>query len=96
VLESTGVPRGSIVEADVTVSRILKRLAAKAGKEPYQIALYVDGTKTMFEMTSVVDDLTYLKTGNGRFSTFFRPCHLWFLEAPLSVAQAAIRRETWL
>jgi predicted homoserine dehydrogenase-like protein len=135
--------------------------ARKDGKDPYQIASYVDGTKTMFEMTSVANatgclpirrgmvgpeadrktissifslkehggivpfpgvvdfvqgsdmsggvfvtvrvdnarvagDLKYLKTGDGRYSTFFRPYHLWFLEAPISVALAALRRETWL
>ncbi len=205
------------IEADVTVGRILKRLAAKAGvlytvsggdepgclmelweyvgtlgfepiaigkgknnpldtsatpetvaqsarrdgKDPFQVASYVDGTKTMFEMTSVAnatgclpirrgmvgpeadrktvssifslqsdggivpfpgvvdfvqgsdmsggvfvtvrvdnrriaEDLKYLKIGNGRYSTFFRPYHLWFLEAPISVARACLLRETWL
>jgi predicted homoserine dehydrogenase-like protein len=135
--------------------------ARKDGKDPFQVASYVDGTKTMFEMTSVAnatgclpirrgmvgpvadrrtvsdifalkedggivpfpgivdfvqgndmsggvfitvrvesdriaEDLRYLKVGKGRYATFFRPYHLWFIEAPLSVAQAALRREAWL
>jgi predicted homoserine dehydrogenase-like protein len=41
-------------------------------------------------------DLKYLKIGDGRYSTFFRPYHLWFIEAPLSVAQAALFRKPWL
>jgi predicted homoserine dehydrogenase-like protein len=135
--------------------------AKRDGKDPFQVASYVDGTKTMFEMTcaanatgclpiqrgmvgpeadrstvtkifslkedggivpapGVVDfvqgadmsggvfvtvrvdnrrlaaDLKYLKIGDGRYSTFFRPYHLWFIEAPLSVAQAALYRKPWL
>ena len=34
------------------------------------------------------DDLQYLKVGKGNYFTFFRPYHLWFLEAPISIAQA--------
>jgi predicted homoserine dehydrogenase-like protein len=135
--------------------------AQRAGKDPFQVASYVDGTKTMFEMTcaanatgflpmqrgmvgpeatldnvsrifaleedggitkfpGVVDfvqgssmaggvfvtvrvqderiqaDLEYLKVGQGKYFTFFRPYHLWFLEAPISVARAHLYRETWL
>jgi len=135
--------------------------ARRAGKDPFQVASYVDGTKTMFEMTcaanatgflpmqrgmvgpeatlenvsqifaleedggitkfpGVVDfvqgssmaggvfvtvrvqderiqaDLEYLKVGRGKYFTFFRPYHLWFLEAPISVARAHLYRETWL
>ena len=135
--------------------------ARKDGKDPYQIASYVDGTKTMFEMTSVAnatgclpvkrgmvgpeasrqtisdifalkedggicpfagvvdlvqgsdmsggvfmtvrvdnarlaEDLRYLKAGKGRYTTFFRPYHLWFIEAPISVARAHLYREPWL
>jgi predicted homoserine dehydrogenase-like protein len=44
----------------------------------------------------IADDLKYLKVGNGKYTTFFRPYHLWFLEAPLSVARAHLLRETWL
>jgi predicted homoserine dehydrogenase-like protein len=127
--------------------------ARRGDKDPFQVASYVDGTKTMFEMTcaanatgcvpmqrgmvgpeatqetvtgifaleedgglarfpGVVDfvqgsvmaggvfvtvrvrdervaaDLKYLKVGNGKYSTFFRPYHLWFIEAPLSMARA--------
>jgi predicted homoserine dehydrogenase-like protein len=127
--------------------------ARRAGKDPFQVASYVDGTKTMFEMTCAANatgcppmqrgmigpeadlktvsqifalsedgglarfagavdfvqgssmsggvfatvriddsrictDLEYLKVGKGRYYTFFRPYHLWFLEAPLSFARA--------
>jgi predicted homoserine dehydrogenase-like protein len=205
------------IEADVTVGRILKRLAQKAGvlysvssgdepgciaelwdyvtmlghepivigkgknnpldrtatpdtvaesarrsdKDPFQVASYVDGTKTMFEMTCAANamgclpmqrgmigpeatqetvtqifaleedggitkfsgavdfvqgssmsggvfitvrvrdariraDLQYLKVGKGKYCTFFRPYHLWFLEAPISVARAHLYREVWM
>lgn len=135
--------------------------ARRAGKDPYQTASYVDGTKTMFEMTCaanatgcrpmqrgmlgpeatletvtdlfmleedggiarfaravdfvqgksmaggvfvtcsvddrrIADDLKYLKVGNGRYSTFFRPYHLWFIEAPISFARAHLNRQVTL
>jgi predicted homoserine dehydrogenase-like protein len=135
--------------------------ARKAGKDPYQVASYVDGTKTMFEMTCAAnatgcrpsrrgmsgptatlqdvseifalvedggitprpytvdfvqgssmsggvfitvqiqdtrlrEDLEYLKVGRGCYYTFFRPYHLWFLEAPISVARAYLYRQATL
>jgi len=135
--------------------------ARKSNKDPYQVASYVDGTKTMFEMTCAANatgclpmqrgmkgpeatlenvsqifaletdggistrlnsvdfvqgssmaggvfitvriadqriqaDLEYLKVGRGRYFTFFRPYHLWFLEAPISVARAYLHRQTTL
>jgi predicted homoserine dehydrogenase-like protein len=135
--------------------------ARKSGKDPFQVASYVDGTKTMFEMTCAAnatgclpmqrgmigpeatqetvtqifaleedggitrfpgavdfvqgssmsggvfitvrvrderirEDLQYLKIGRGKYCTFFRPYHLWFLEAPISVARAHLYREVWL
>lgn len=135
--------------------------ARRDGKDPFQVASYVDGTKTMFELTCVANatgcrpsrpgmtgpqadlesisslfrlkedggdlsfapvvdyvqgsamsggvfltvkapsdriaaDLSYLKVGSGPYFTFFRPYHLWFLEAPLSIARAVIYRETTL
>lgn len=135
--------------------------AAKADKDPVQVASYVDGTKTMFEMTCAAnatgcrpmqrgmigpeatletvseifalqedggisqfpgnidfvqgpsmsggvfvtvrveddrirDDLNYLKVGSGKYFTFFRPYHLWFLEAPISIARAYIDKQIWL
>jgi predicted homoserine dehydrogenase-like protein len=135
--------------------------AARDGKDPFQVASYVDGTKTMFEMSCVAnatgclpiqrgmvgpeanrqtvsdifsldrdggicpfpgvvdfvqgsdmsggvfitvrvdnarlaDDLRYLKAGKGRYATFFRPYHLWFIEAPISVARAHLYHEPWL
>lgn len=140
--------------------------ARKSDKDPFTVASYVDGTKTMFEMTcaanatgclpmqrgmvgpevtletvsdlfalqedggitpfpGVVDfaqgtsmsggvfittrcndpriaaDLRYLKVRGdkhrgGKYFTFFRPYHLWFLEAPISVARACLYGETWL
>ena len=127
--------------------------ARRTGKDPFQVASYVDGTKTMFEMCCAAnatgclpmkrgmigpeadlstvsrvfaltadggiatapysvdfvqgsamaggvfatvrvqdrrirEDLSYLKVGTGPYFTFFRPFHLWFLEAPLSLARA--------
>ena len=41
-------------------------------------------------------DLEYLKVGKGYYYTFFRPYHLWFLEAPISVARAYLYRQTTL
>jgi predicted homoserine dehydrogenase-like protein len=135
--------------------------ARRTGKDPFQIASYVDGTKTMFEMTCAAnatgclpmqrgmtgpeatletvseifalqedggttrfpgavdfvqgssmaggvfvtvrvqdqrirDDLEYLKVGKGQYFTFFRPYHLWFLEAPISVARAHLHRQVTL
>jgi predicted homoserine dehydrogenase-like protein len=136
--------------------------AARSDKDPYQVASYVDGTKTMFEMTcaanalgcrpmqrgmvgptatfdnvteifmlerdggitkspATVDfvqgksmsggvfitarihnpriaaDLAYMGTqGKANYFTFFRPYHLWFLEAPLSVARAFLYKKTTL
>lgn len=135
--------------------------ARRQDKDPYQVASYVDGTKTMFEMAcaanatgclpmqrgmigpeatletvsqvfalaedggltrfpSAVDfvqgssmaggvfvtvriddariqaDLNYLKVGQGKYFTFFRPYHLWFLEAPISIAQAHLLRQPTL
>ena len=135
--------------------------ARRAGKDPYQVASYVDGTKTMFEMTCAANatgclpmqrgmcgpeatletvsqvfaleedggitkfpgavdfvqgsamaggvfvtvrigderiqaDLEYLKVGKGKYYTFFRPYHLWFLEAPISVARAFLYKQSTL
>ncbi len=135
--------------------------ALKADKDPYQVASYVDGTKTMFEMTCAAnatgcrpmqrgmigpeadletvskifaleedggltrfpgavdfvqgnamaggvfvtvrvenqrirEDLHYLKVGNGKYFTFFRPYHLWFIEAPISIARAYLYKQTTL
>jgi predicted homoserine dehydrogenase-like protein len=135
--------------------------ARRAGKDPFTVASYVDGTKTMFEMTCAAnatgclpmkrgmigptatletvsdifaleedggmtafpgavdfvqgssmaggvfvtvrvederlrDDLQYLKVGKGKYFTFFRPYHLWFIEAPISVAEAYLHRRVWL
>ncbi|KAA3644721.1 MAG: hypothetical protein DWQ07_15035 [Chloroflexi bacterium] len=135
--------------------------AAKSDKDPVQVASYVDGTKTMFEMTCaanatgcrpmqrgmtgpeasfenvseifaleedggisqfpgnidfvqgpsmsggvfvtvrvddqrIQDDLNYLKVGSGKYFTFFRHYHLWFLEAPISIAKAHMHKQVWL
>jgi predicted homoserine dehydrogenase-like protein len=135
--------------------------ARKADKDPFQVASYVDGSKTMFEMTCAANatgcrpmrpgmigpeatlqnvsqvfameedggittkpfsidfvqgssmsggvfitvkvedpriraDLEYLKVGKGYYYTFFRPYHLWFLEAPISVAKAHLYRQVTL
>ncbi|MBN1263994.1 MAG: hypothetical protein JXA25_00770 [Anaerolineales bacterium] len=135
--------------------------ARKVDKDPYQVASYVDGTKTMFEMACAANatgcrpmrrgmigpeadletapqifaleedgglsrfpgnvdfvqgsalaggvfvvvrvedarirsDLQYLKVGKGKYYVFFRPYHLWFLEAPVSLARAVLYREVWM
>ncbi len=44
----------------------------------------------------IQDDLNYLKVGKGKYFTFFRPYHLWFLEAPISIARAFFDKETTL
>ena len=139
----------------------VRESAEKADKDPFQVASYVDGTKTMFEMACVANatgckpmrpgmvgpeadtntvteifaleedggmtpfpgvvdfvqggamsggvfitvripdervraDLQYLKVGRGKYATFFRPYHLWFLEAPISIAKAFFDNETTL
>ncbi len=135
--------------------------ARKANKDAYQTASYVDGSKTMFEMTCAAngtgcmpmqrgmigpdatlenvseifaleedggitrfpgavdfvqgiamaggvfvtvrvnqprirEDLHYLKVGKGNYFTFFRPYHLWFIEAPISIAKAHFYKEITL
>jgi predicted homoserine dehydrogenase-like protein len=135
--------------------------AQKTDKDPYQVASYVDGTKTMFEMTCAAnatgcrpmqrgmigpeanletvseifaleedggitrfpgavdfvqgnamaggvfvtvrvenqrirEDLQYLKVGRGKYFTFFRPYHLWFIEAPISIARAHLYKQPTL
>ena len=135
--------------------------ARRTGKDPFQVASYVDGTKTMFEMTCAANatgclptrrgmigpqatletvseifaleeeggitkfpgavdfvqgpsmaggvfvvvrvederiraDLEYLKVGKGKYFTLFRPYHLWFLEAPISLARAHVYRRSTL
>jgi predicted homoserine dehydrogenase-like protein len=149
-----------------TTPDMVAESARRADKDSYTVASYVDGTKTMFEMTcaanatgcmplqrgmtgpeatletvsdifalkedggiakfpGVVDfvqgsamsggvfitarvqdpricaDLQYLKLAGdrnrgGKYFTLFRPYHLWFLEAPISVARAHLYNETWL
>lgn len=135
--------------------------ARRQDKDPYQVASYVDGTKTMFEMACAANatgclpmqrgmigpeatletvsqvfaltedggltrfpgavdfvqgssmaggvfvtvriddariqaDLSYLKVGQGKYFTFFRPYHLWFLEAPISIAKAHLLHQPTL
>lgn len=136
-------------------------IAARQKKDPFQVASYIDGTKTMFEMCccanatgfvpvkrgmmgpevelpevaqvlalvedggivpfpGIVDfvqsqsmaggvfvvirieherireDLEYFKVGRGKYFVLFRPYHLWFLEAPISVARAHLERKPTL
>ncbi len=40
--------------------------------------------------------MQYLKVGKGKYFTFFRPYHLWFLEAPISIAKAYFNKKVWL
>jgi predicted homoserine dehydrogenase-like protein len=49
----------------------------------------------------IAADLRYLKVAGdrlrgGKYFTFFRPYHLWFLEAPISVARAFLHHERWM
>jgi predicted homoserine dehydrogenase-like protein len=155
-----GKGKNNPLNTDAT-PELVAESAAKADKDPIQVASYVDGTKTMFEMTCAAnatgcrpmqrgmigpeasfenvsevfaligdggistfpgnvdfvqgssmsggvfitvkvkdqrirDDLNYLKVGSGKYFTFFRHYHLWFLEAPISIAQACINRQPWL
>jgi predicted homoserine dehydrogenase-like protein len=155
-----GKGKSNALNPDATPDLVAES-ARKADKDPVQVASYVDGTKTMFEMTCAAnatgcrpmqrgmigpeadqetvsqifaleedggiskfpgnvdfvqgpsmsggvfvtarvnddrirDDLQYLKVGKGRYFTFFRPYHLWFLEAPISIAEAYLNRKVWL
>jgi predicted homoserine dehydrogenase-like protein len=155
-----GKGKSNALNPDATADLVADS-ARKADKDPVQVASYVDGTKTMFEMTCAAnatgcrpmqrgmvgpeanqdtvsqifaleedggiskfpgnvdfvqgpsmsggvfvtarvnddrirDDLQYLKVGKGRYFTFFRPYHLWFLEAPISIAEAFLNRKVWL
>jgi predicted homoserine dehydrogenase-like protein len=155
-----GKGKNNPLDPSATPERVAES-ARKSKKDPFQVASYVDGTKTMFEMTCAAnatgclpmqrgmigpqatletvsqifaleedgglakfpgavdfvqgnamaggvfvtvrvgserirDDLEYLKVGRGKYYTFFRPYHLWFLEAPLSVARAFLYRQPTL
>jgi predicted homoserine dehydrogenase-like protein len=155
-----GKGKSNALNPDATPDLVAES-ARKADKDPMQVASYVDGTKTMFEMTCAAnatgcrpmqrgmvgpeadqvsvseifaleedggiskfpgnvdfvqgpsmsggvfvtarvnddrirDDLQYLKVGKGRYFTFFRPYHLWFLEAPISIAEAYLNKKVWL
>jgi predicted homoserine dehydrogenase-like protein len=155
-----GKGKSNALNPDAT-PEIVAESAKKSDKDPVQVASYVDGTKTMFEMTCAAnatgcrpmqrsmvgpeatienvseifaleedggitkfpgavdfvqgssmsggvfvtvrvndkrirDDLQYLKVGKGKYFTFFRPYHLWFLEAPISIAEAYFNKRIWL
>ncbi len=147
-----GKGKNNPLQPDATPDTV-RESASSDNKDPFQVASYVDGTKTMFEMTCAANatgclpmrrgmagpeatletvsqvfalkvdggitpapytvdfvqgsamaggvfitvriqddrickDLQYLKVGRGKYFTFFRPYHLWFLEAPISFARA--------
>jgi predicted homoserine dehydrogenase-like protein len=149
-----GKGKNNPLNPDATPDTV-RESAERDNKDPFQVASYVDGTKTMFEMTCaanatgclpmkrgmvgpratldtvsqvfalkvdggiatapytvdfvqgsamaggvfitvriqdnrICNDLQYLKVGKGRYFTFFRPYHLWFLEAPISLARAML------
>jgi predicted homoserine dehydrogenase-like protein len=155
-----GKGKNNPLQPDATPDTVAEA-ASREDKDPYQVASYVDGTKTMFEMTCAANatgclpmrrgmvgpeadlesvsrvfalkvdggitpapytvdfvqgnamaggvfitvriqderirkDLQYLKVGSGRYFTFFRPYHLWFLEAPISFARASLHRQPTL
>jgi predicted homoserine dehydrogenase-like protein len=48
------------------------------------------------ENQRIREDLHYLKVGNGKYFTFFRPYHLWFIEAPISIARAHLYKQPTL
>ena len=147
-----GKGKNNPLNPDATPDTV-RESAERDNKDRFQVASYVDGTKTMFEMTCaanatgclpmkrgmvgpeatldtvsqvfalkvdggittapytvdfvqgsamaggifitvriqdnrICEDLQYLKVGKGKYFTFFRPYHLWFLEAPISLARA--------
>jgi predicted homoserine dehydrogenase-like protein len=155
-----GKGKNNPLQPDATPDTVAES-AKRTGKDPFQVASYVDGTKTMFEMACaanatgcmpmkrgmvgpeatlenvskmfalradggittspfavdfvqgsdmaggvfitvkvqderICSDLEYLKVGSGGYFTFFRPYHLWFLEAPLSLARAHLYGQTTL
>jgi predicted homoserine dehydrogenase-like protein len=155
-----GKGKNNPLNPDATPDTV-RESAEKADKDPFQVASYVDGTKTMFEMSCVANatgcrpmrpgmagpeadtdtvteifalkedggmtpfpgvvdfvqgsamsggvfitvripdervqaDLQYLKVGKRNYCTFFRPYHLWFLEAPISIARAFFYNESTL
>jgi predicted homoserine dehydrogenase-like protein len=155
-----GKGKNNPLQHDATPDTVAES-AERDGKDPFQVASYVDGTKTMFEMACAANatgckpmkrgmvgpeadmatvsdifalkedggvttasrsvdfvqgpsmaggvfatvriedrriqsDLKYLKVGEGPYFTFFRPYHLWFLEAPLSFARAHLYRQKTL
>ncbi len=155
-----GKGKNNPMNPDATPDKV-RESAEKADKDPFQVASYVDGTKTMFEMSCVANatgckpmqpgmvgpeadtdtvteifalkedggmtpfpgvvdfvqgsamsggvfitvripderisaDLQYLKVGKRNYCTFFRPYHLWFLEAPISIARAFFYKEETL
>ncbi|HLV44876.1 MAG TPA: SAF domain-containing protein, partial [Aggregatilineales bacterium] len=80
-------------------------LEADGGLAPYPgIVDFVQGEAMaggVFVTVRIADeriqaDLNYLKVGRGKYFTFFRPYHLWFLEAPISIARAHLHREPTL
>jgi predicted homoserine dehydrogenase-like protein len=155
-----GKGKNNPLNTDATPNLVAES-ARKQDKDPVQVASYVDGTKTMFEMTCAANamgcrpmqrgmigpeasfenvsqvfaleedggisrfpgnidfvqgpsmsggvfitvrvndpriqaDLNYLKVGSGKYFTFFRHYHLWFLEASISIARAYLERKVWL
>ena len=155
-----GKGKSNALNPDATPDTVAES-AKRSDKDPVQVASYVDGTKTMFEMTCAAnatgcrpmqrsmmgpeatidnvseifaleedggitrfpgavdfvqgpsmsggvfvtvrvndkrirDDLQYLKVGKGKYFTFFRPYHLWFLESPISIAEAYFNKRVWL
>jgi predicted homoserine dehydrogenase-like protein len=155
-----GKGKNNPLQPDATPDTI-RESAEGDNRDPFQIASYVDGTKTMFEMTCaanatgclpmkrgmmgplatletvsqvfalkadggitpapytvdfvqgsamaggvfitvriqddrICQDLQYLKVGSGKYFTFFRPYHLWFLEAPISFARAHLYGQSTL
>jgi predicted homoserine dehydrogenase-like protein len=87
-----------------TVSRIFA-LEADGGISQFAGAVdFVQGSAmaggvfvtVRIEDERIRQDLQYLRVGRGKYFTFFRPYHLWFLEAPISIARACLHRQPTL
>ncbi len=105
----TCAPRYGRPQATLETISDVFALQSDGGITPYPGAVdFVQGAAMsggVFVTARVADarvctDLHYLKLAGdkkrgGRYFTLFRPYHLWFLEAPVSVARAALYKEVW-
>ena len=93
--EQKGVPlRIEIGPRDVAAGQVM--FAARHDRKKQPVPLDEAVTALRRELERIQADLNYLKVGKGKYFTFFRPYHLWFLEAPISIARAYLQRQTTL